>query len=110
MPRKLDLKQIRDIEAALKKLPPVQKFTITEALMKLAGTIRGLEKKGYDSNEIAGHLANEGLAVSARMVRKILAESKKADGTVQPEAPTDGNPGDSDDHSYPLTIVRKVAK
>lgn len=138
MPRKLDLRQIRDIEAALKKLPPVQKFTVTEALLKLSGTIRELQGKGYEVKEIAGYLTDEGLPVSARLIRKVLAESRKADGTVRPEEipeeikdagradesgqgdqpearpfpepPTDGNPGDSDELSSPLTAVRKSEK
>jgi len=83
--------QIEQAKRMMKNLPAKQSSALSkqEAIQAMRKEIMSLKSRGYDFSEIAEHLANAGIQISAATLKTYLRSpaKKKKDDEVQMKQP-----------------------
>ncbi|MDP2832335.1 MAG: hypothetical protein Q8Q28_03380 [Pseudomonadota bacterium] len=81
------LEQIDGIAARLKEAPAMPRaLTTHEAIKRLAPSIRAMQARGYNLDQVADTLKHEGLVVSGKTLARHLRAQKTVAGDKKPSS------------------------
>ena len=76
---KITTEQLDQIAAKLKSAPPVARpMSTTDALRRLAPSLKQMRARGYTIDQIADMLKAEGLSASPATLKRVLSSPKRA--------------------------------